>query len=98
VRIGNGDVLNVRKRCLRACERIESRMVVEWSDLGPLLDVRKEPVLDHGGVDHEVAEVHDPVPDGVSRDKILDSGRSPLLVDERELQARRAGVDDENGA
>ena len=65
-------------------------------DLAAFLDVRNQPILDDRGVDDEVAEVDDPVADRVRLDEVVDRSRGAALVHERELEAGRAGVDDED--
>jgi hypothetical protein len=69
---------------------------VEGRDLGALLDGREDPLVHERRVDLEVAEVDDPVPDGVRRHKVVHSLRRAVFGDDGELEARRARVDDED--
>ena len=85
-----------RERPLCTPERFERRAVVERRDRSSLLDRREQPILDDRGVNDDIAEVDDPVADGVRPDEVVDRSRGVALVDERELEAGRAGVDDED--
>ena len=87
---------HIRERFAARVERVECRSVVQRRDLRPFLDVRQQPVLDHRRLEDEVAEVDDPVADRVCLDEVVDGCRAAALVHERELEARRAGVDDED--
>ena len=86
---------DVGERLARLPERGESGPVVERGDRGACLDRVPDPIVDDRGLDHEAAEVDDPVADRVGGRELVDGGRR-LTVHERELQARRAGVDDED--
>jgi hypothetical protein len=64
-----------------------------------LADPPDDLVVDHRGLAEDTAAVDDAVPDRVCLDlERLDRRSAPVGVDERELQARRAGVDDEDRA
>ena len=94
-RVGDRHVGNVGERLARLPERVERGPVVERGDGGARLDRGEDPIVDDRRLDHEAAEVDDPVADRVGGREVVD-GRGRLAVDERELQAGRAGVDDED--
>jgi hypothetical protein len=71
---------------------------VQRRDDGPGLDRRDDLVVDDGRIDRQVAKMDDPVPDGIRLLEVVDGGRAFVRVDERELQARRARIDDEDPA
>jgi hypothetical protein len=73
---------------------------MEGCELGELLQPAGDHVIDHGGLSELSSSVHDAVRNG--RDVVgrrlerRDRCRGSVRDDEGELQARRAGVDDEN--
>jgi hypothetical protein len=93
--VGHGDVRDVGERRAGADERVERGPVVERGDRRALLDVGEDPVVDDRHVDRRAAEVDDPVADRVRGGELVDRRRG-LSLDERELEAGRAGVDDED--
>jgi hypothetical protein len=98
VGVRDGDVRHVGERRLRAPERAQRRQVVERRHLDALLDVVDQRVVDERRLHGEIAEVHDPVTHRVGRDEVVDGLGGVVLADERQLEARRAGVDDEDAA
>jgi len=67
---------------------------VKWSELDQSLQTSHERIVDLRGL-AQFAAVDDPVGNGVRRDEIVD-GSGIVAVYEVELEARRAGVDDED--
>jgi hypothetical protein len=59
-----------------------------------LLDVPQHLVVDPRRLDDELAEVDDPVPDGIAADVERLDLRRLLAGDDVQFQARRAGIDD----
>jgi hypothetical protein len=57
-----------------------------------------DPLVDDGCSGREVPEMDDPVPDGIRLHEVVDGRGASVRVDERELQARRARIDDEDPA
>ena len=93
--VGDGHMRDIGKRSAGAGERFERGPVVERGDRRALLDVGEDPVVEDGRVDRRAAEVDDPVADRVRGGEVVDRRRR-LSLDERELEAGRAGVDDED--
>jgi hypothetical protein len=59
-----------------------------------LLDVPQHLVVDPRRLDDELAEVDDPVSDGIAADVERLDFRRLLAGDDVQFQARRAGIDD----
>ena len=93
--VGDRHLGDIGERRAGAGERGERGPVVEWGDRGALLDAGEDLVVDNGRVDRSAAEVDDPMADCVCGDEVVDR-RGRLSLDERELEAGRAGVDDED--
>jgi hypothetical protein len=71
---------------------------VQGRELGQLLQLGEEAVVDDNGLAKAVAAVDDAVRHGLEAGRRvgerLEFLRSPVVVDNGQLQARRAGVDD----
>jgi hypothetical protein len=84
----------------RPLERRERGAIVERRRARSPLDRLEKSVVDDRRLDREAAEVDDPVPDRVRVrflvGEVLYLPRAAGSVDERELQARRAGIYDED--
>ena len=86
---------HVRERGSSLLDRGERRPVVQGRDLGSQLDRRQHPVVEQRRTHDEIPEVDDPVPDGIDGHELLDRARL-LAFDDAQLEAGRAGVDDED--
>ena len=99
-RVEDGDVRHAGQRLPGGGDRRERRAVVQRRELDELLERARPPVVDQDGRDEARAAVDDAVGDGVdvARGLLerLDGYRRVVLVDDAELEARRAGVDDED--
>src|SRR5262249_13096803 len=94
-RVEDRDLRSVRQGAPRRLDRGECRRIVERSEVDGGLQRGAERVGDPPGLG-KVAAVNDPVCHSIRRDVIAD-GTRVVAVDEVELEARRAGVDDEDG-
>jgi hypothetical protein len=94
--VEDGDVRHAGQRALRVLDRGEGGPVVQRRERGEVRDRGLDPVVDDDGIAKAVAAVDDAMTDGVRRCERLDRRRAVLAVDDRELQARRARVDDED--
>jgi hypothetical protein len=99
-RVEDGDVRDIGERRPRPLESVERRSVVERSKIRELAERRRDRLVDDDGLTKALAAVDDAVADGgdVSR-KLLDRRDVLALVvaiDDRQLEARGARVDDEN--
>jgi hypothetical protein len=100
-RVEDRDVRAIRQERPRLGDRLQGRGVVERSELAELLEPLGDRVVDDRGLSEVRPAVDDAVRDGGDvvgrfRERTDTLGRA-VRRDERELQARRAGVDDENG-
>ena len=77
---------DVGERLARLPERGECGPVVERRDGGSRLDRAEDPVVDDRRLDHEAAEVDDPVPDRVGGRELVDRRRP-----HRRRRARASG-------
>jgi len=96
-RVEDGDVRNVREHEASFLEGGERRRVVEWRQRDERLELALDLRVDQDGLTEPLAAVDDPVPDradGGNGRQRLDRRRLVVLSDDRELEARRAGVDD----
>jgi hypothetical protein len=96
-RVEDRDVGEIRQRALRLLDRVERGRVVQGRERFERRDLGANGVVDHDGLAKARAAVHDSVHDRL--DVLLervDLSRF-LTLDDVQLQARRAGVDDENG-
>jgi hypothetical protein len=99
-RIEDSDVRGGRERPSRLVDGADRGRVVEWGERGQLPDCLLDPRIEQDRLAESCATVHDAVPDRV------DSGRhrveapdrlgALLTVDDRQLEARGACVDDED--
>ena len=96
-RVEDRDVRHVRERGARLADRAQGRRVVERGDARQIVDRLLDPVVDQHRLRVPSPSVHDAMPDGVRRLEAVDGPRL-LALDEAELQARRAGIDGEDGA
>jgi hypothetical protein len=100
-RVEDGDVWDARKGATRLLDRDEGRSVVKGRKGAQRLDRAGDLVIDQRGLVEARSAVDDTVADGsraCSGDLAegADGCRRAVRVDERELEARRACVDDEN--
>jgi hypothetical protein len=95
------DVGRIRQRCSRGGERVEGRPVVERCEIDELAELADDVVVHEHRRDEAVAAVDDAVSDGLDLLRVDDLRRLDEVgflggVDERQLQARRPRIDDEN--
>ena len=100
-RVEDGNLRCAGKRARRPVDTREGRCVVERRDGLELCDGDPRRVVDEGGLDEVRAAVDDPMTDGVHLGRAngverLDVLDLVVLVDETKLQARGAGIDDED--
>jgi hypothetical protein len=95
--VEDGDVGEVRQRCPRLLDRGKRRCVVQRRELDRGLEVTHDFVVDQNGlaearptVDDAVRNRRDVIGNGVER---FHRGRNIVRPDDRELQARRARID-----
>jgi hypothetical protein len=102
-RVEDGHLGHARKEPLRESESGKSRRVVEGGERLEAGDPGAHVRIDDDGPPEAIAAVDDTVGDGVDRARInvlehLDGIDRPVLGDQVQLQARRARVDDQDGA
>jgi hypothetical protein len=95
------DVRHVREDALRLLDPRESWSVVERGECLELEDLLADDLIDHNGIAEAWAALHDAMADGldicgVDRLERIQCGRALVRGDQVELEARRAGVDDED--
>ena len=83
------------QRLARAPDRLERAAVLERRDDGEPLDLGLYVGVDQRRLLEAGSAVHDAVPDGIRRNELVD-GLGFAVANEVELQAHRAGIDDEN--
>jgi hypothetical protein len=99
--IEDGNVRAIWQCRPSSLHRLQSRPIVERSQFGDLGQLSDDVVVDEDGLEEARTAVDDAmaddgdvvVTDGVER---FDRPSGPLLADERELEAGRAGVDDQD--
>jgi hypothetical protein len=94
--VEDGDVRDVWQGALRLLDRSKSRCVVQRSEGRQLGDRPPDVFVEQCRVAEARTAVNDAMADRVRGLERLDRTRPVLFIDERELQARRAGVDDED--
>ena len=97
-RVEDGHVRNVRERGTRLLDGCKRRTVVQRRQLGHGGELALDRVVDHDRLAEALAAVDDAVRDGPDPGRHglqrLDRLGRVVLADHRQLQARRAGVDD----
>jgi hypothetical protein len=95
--VEDGDVRDVRQHALCFFDRTQRRRVVEGRQRLELLDLFPNGLVNQDGIAKAGTAVHDAVRDGFDMSRDLIPGRHALglvSVDDVQLQARRARVDD----
>jgi hypothetical protein len=99
-RVEDGDVRDARERPSSLVDGADRGSIVEWGERGQLPDRLLDPGIEHGRLPESCATVHDAVPDGVDRGRhsveAPDRLGALLTVDDRQLEARGACVDDQD--
>jgi hypothetical protein len=96
-RVEDGDVPNLGQSLARLMQRVERRPHVQRRELDQLLEVGDDGIVHENGLPEPRAAVDDSVRDGRDVGRRVVEGIDPRrlrAVDNRELQARRACVDD----
>ena len=99
-RVEDGYLRHVGQRPASLGQRSQRRGVVQWDELRQRREFPLDPGVDHDRLSKAWAAVDDPMGDGLDpRRNVLerrDGRRRVLLVDGRELEARRPGIDDQD--
>lgn len=96
-----GDVRGLRQELARLRDCLERGRVVQRRELDQPLQATLDRVVDRRRLEKLGSAVHDAMADQVDYRRLIersDRARTLVLVDHGELQACRAGVDDENVA
>jgi hypothetical protein len=93
-RIEDGHMWNIRKRALRCLDRLESRLVVKRRERRQLADRALHLLVEDDRLTEAGTTVNDAMTDRLAVDFERVDRRRLAPLDEVQLQARRARVDD----
>jgi hypothetical protein len=85
---------DVRQRALRVAQRLERGAVLQRREVDDALQLGNDVGVDQYGLAQPRTAVRKPVAGRIRRDEGVDRARLLALVDDGQLQARRACVDD----